>query len=118
MFPIETEMPGVSAPAEAFAQATSRIEVEGELSIYRAHELKQMFIAAVHSVAALEVDLARVTELDSAGVQLLMLLQNMARECGCSLRFSGHSAAVREVFGLLNLGAYFADVHLAPASFA
>jgi anti-sigma B factor antagonist len=118
MFPIETETSSVSAASEAVAQTASRIQVEGELSIYRAHELKQMFIAAVHSAPALEVDLARVTEVDSAGVQLLMLLQNMARECGCALRFSGHSAAVKEVFGLLNLGTYFADPLLAPASFA
>lgn len=88
------------------------VRIEGELSIYRAAELKPMLLEALAALApgaALLLDLSEVSELDSAGVQLLMLLKRTAQQRGQELRLSGHSPAVLEVFELLDLGAYFGD---------
>lgn len=85
------------------------LRIEGEMSIYRAAELKATLLAPLEQDGALEVDLSGVTELDTAGVQLLMLAKNTAREKQSELRLIGHSAAVLEVFELLNLAAYFGD---------
>lgn len=91
--------------------------IEGEMSIYRAEELKQALLAAVERTLlasvqrtpVLEVNLAAVTELDTAGVQLLMLAKESAQARSSELRLVAHSQAVVEVFELLNLGSYFGD---------
>lgn len=87
----------------------SVLYIEGELSIYRAEELKHTLLAALEQSAALEVNLAGVTEFDTAGVQLLMLAKETARARHGELRLVAHSPAVVEVFELINLGAYFGD---------
>jgi anti-anti-sigma factor len=85
------------------------LRIEGEMTIYRAEELKQTVLAALVPGALLEVDLAAVSELDTAGVQILMLAKRHAQAMQCDLRLVAHSPAVLEVFELLNLTAYFGD---------
>lgn len=85
----------------------SLLRIEGEMTIYRAHELKQTLLARVEESAVIEVDLANVTELDTAGVQLLMLARKSAQTGQRELRLVAHSPAVVEVLKLLNLAAYF-----------
>jgi anti-sigma B factor antagonist len=87
--------------------SSARIGIEGELNIYRAHEIKQTLLAAVRDVSALEVDLSGVTEIDSAGIQLLMMLRSAARERACEVLLAGPSPAVCEVFELLGLTEWF-----------
>jgi anti-sigma B factor antagonist len=103
-------------PSSASAQSCVQVAVEGELTIYRANELKQIFLSALDGADTLVIDLSAVTEIDSAGVQLLMMASAAAREAGCELRLIGHSPAVREVFDLLDLASYFNDPLLAPSS--
>ena len=82
----------------------------GEMTIYRAAELKEMLLEPLqHSGATLEVDLSGVTELDTAGLQLLILAKRTALKNEGQLRLIGHSPAVLNVFDLLNLAAYFGD---------
>ena len=91
---------------------TTPFRIEGELTIYRAAELAASLKAALEGVAAgdaLDIDLAEVTEMDSAGVQLLMAARRSARDTQRTLRLLGHSPAVREVFDTLRLAAHFAD---------
>ncbi|MCW2313958.1 STAS domain-containing protein [Rhodoferax antarcticus] len=82
------------------------LRIEGELTIFRAMELKPI-ILAVPPVT--EIDLSGVTDLDTAGVQLLMLAKKTALAQGRDLTLIGHSPAVIEVFELLNVAAYFGD---------
>ena len=93
----------------------SRLCIEGELTIYRAAELKDAMLAALDREAALELDLSRVTELDTAGVQLLMLIHQTARARSKRLRLTASSPAVREVFALLHLDPYFSDGPTSPS---
>lgn len=85
------------------------LRIEGEMTIYRAAELKQTLLEALAGQAALDIDLAGVTEIDTAGVQLLMLAKKTAGERQCELRLGAHSEAVTQVFELLNLATYFGD---------
>lgn len=89
--------------------------IEGELTIYRAGELKDTLLAAVGHAQVLEVDLAGVTELDTAGVQLLMLAKRTALQLQRQLRLVAHSPAVLEVFELLDLAGWFGDPLLMAA---
>ncbi|HEV7814476.1 MAG TPA: STAS domain-containing protein [Janthinobacterium sp.] len=83
--------------------------LDGELTIYRAAELKQQLLAALERAGPLEIDLSAVTEVDTAGVQLLMLAKQVALQRQQELRLAGHSPAVLDVFELFNLGGYFGD---------
>jgi anti-anti-sigma regulatory factor len=82
------------------------LKIEGELTIFRALELKPALLA---DPAPTEIDLSAVTEIDTAGVQLLMLAKRTALEAKRELHLVAHSAAVIEVFELLNVAAYFGD---------
>ena len=57
----------------------------------------------------LELDLAHVAEMDTAGFQLLALAKRESLRLNHTLRIVGHSAAVREVIEFLNMAAFFGD---------
>lgn len=68
-----------SVPPQPVAKlATWRIE--GEMTLARAAELKEGLAAALRSPGPFEVDLSGVTDLDGAGVQLLILARRMAEK--------------------------------------
>jgi anti-sigma B factor antagonist len=95
----------------------SSFRIDGELTIYRAAELCDALKAAMAGVSdghELELDLSDVTEMDSAGVQLLMAAKKTARASGRDVCISGRSPAVQEVLGTLRLDAHFADVSTSP----
>jgi anti-sigma B factor antagonist len=86
------------------------LPLDGELTIYRAAEIKPMLMAALSdSPEGLDVELSGVTEIDSAGIQLLMAAKRAAMAAGGSLVLSGHSEAVSDALDLLNLRAFFDD---------
>ena len=79
------------------------LAVEGELTIYRAAELKDVLLDAVRQHAAPAFDLSAVTECDSAGLQLLLVARQEAAALGKALRVLGASPAVADVHALLGL---------------
>jgi anti-sigma B factor antagonist len=86
------------------------LTLAGELTIYRAAELKHTVLDALAATdTGLEVDLAGVTEMDTAGLQVLMVAKKAAARRELPLRLVGHSPAVLEVFELLNVAAHFGD---------
>ncbi len=89
----------------------TRVElaIDGELSIYRADEIKLALTEPLQKGVQLVVDLSRVTELDTCGLQLLMLAKRTAKAVGSELQLVGHSPAVVDVFELLNVAAFFGD---------
>ena len=104
-----------SADAGALpAPATAPVlRLDGELSIYRAAELKPLTLGAVAAAAGAaeaRFDLSEVTEIDTAGVQLLLLARREAAAGGLTLALCDASPAVRSAFALLEL-----DQHLAAA---
>ncbi len=94
--------------ATATPEAPSRLAIEGELTIYTAADSKPKLLAALQAPAT-EFDLSQVTEIDSAGLQLLLLAKREARITGIDLSFTGHSSAVIDCFDLCDLGAAFGD---------
>jgi anti-anti-sigma factor len=94
------EMPNKESPV---------LHIDGEMAIYRVADLKQRVLAALDATQVLEVNLSAVTELDTAGVQLLILAKKVALAGGKELRMVAHSQPVLEVFEMLNLVSYFGD---------
>lgn len=92
-----------------------RLQLEGEMTIYTAFEMKAQLLRHLAKVKELEVDLSQVTEIDSAGLQLLILLKRETAARGALLRLIAHSTPVTDVIDTLNLAAYFGDPMLLAA---
>jgi anti-sigma B factor antagonist len=87
----------------------STLAIEGEMTIYTADDLKHKLLGALAECNELELDLSGVTEIDSAGQQLLVLAKLEAMINDKTLRLVHHSPAVVEVIDLCGLAAFFGD---------
>lgn len=83
--------------------AAACLAVEGELTIYRAAELKPALLDAVRAHDAPAFDLSAVTEFDSAGLQLLLVARQEAARLGKRVAIAAASPAVRDAFALLGM---------------
>jgi anti-sigma B factor antagonist len=101
------------------SETARSMKIEGELTIYRAAELREVLKGALSAAPArceFEIDLSDVSEMDSAGVQLLLAARRTARATGRELRIVAPSRAVVEVLGILRLSAQLDDMPLSAAS--
>ena len=89
--------------------AANQVSIDGELTIFTAADLKARLLAALDDSSAIEVDLAQVTEMDSAGLQLLIATKRQAGASGKAIRFLGHSPAVQDVLELTDLEQHLGD---------
>ena len=86
--------------------ASDALCLSGDLTISRANELKAIILASLARPGAdhtIRLDLAQVTDLDSSGVQLLLLARHLATARNCTLELSACSPVVRQVLGLMHL---------------
>ena len=89
--------------------------LEGPMGIYNAIDLKAQLEQHLQQAGALEIQLAAVDDLDSAGVQLLALARAECLRLDKPLRLLAPSEAVQEVLALYNLLDGF-DIHPAAAT--
>lgn len=94
----------------------SRLVISENMTVYLADQQKQQLLAALAAARDLELDLSAVSEIDTAGLQLLVLLKREAVLHGKKLSISGHSPAVRQTLDLCNLAGVFGDPMLIPAN--
>ena len=88
----------------AMTARDGRLYVQGEMTIYCAAQLKEQLFAAIRERAGgASVDLSGVTELDTVGLQVLLLARRVAVACGTQLSLVEPSEAVREVLELVGL---------------
>lgn len=83
--------------------------IAGELTIYTAANEKQALQEALESTEELEVNLSQVSEMDSAGLQVLIVLKQEAARRKKKLHYSMHSKAVLEILEMSNMTANFGD---------
>jgi len=86
-----------------------RLVLESDLTIYHATEQKRTLLENMEQAKVLELDLAQVGEIDSAGLQVLLLIKRESLAMGKELRILAHSPAVQEVLDFLNVASYFGD---------
>ena len=84
------------------------LSIEGEMTIYTAAELKSELTPHL-SQPQIEIDLSKVSEMDSSGLQLLTLAKREALQHERILHLTGHSQAVLDVLDICNMAAYFGD---------
>ena len=83
-----------------------RVALDGEVTIYTVGEIKADLALVIREHDETEIDLGSVEEMDTAGLQLML----MAKRCeGKKVRFVNHSAAVLRLLELANLGSQLGD---------
>lgn len=91
-----------------------RIAMDGPMTIYEAGGNKRELLDALATSRGLEIDLFNVDEFDTAGLQLLVLVQREGRKAGKPVQLAGASAAVLEVLDRYGLGTRFSDPAAPP----
>ena len=86
-----------------------RIKIENEMTIYNAADIKSSLFDALNKCKELELDLSKVSEMDSAGIQLLLLAKREAVNLNKQLRLTNHSDAALELLNLYQLADHFGD---------
>lgn len=93
-----------------------KVLAEGSMSIYDAAQQKPVFLGILQKHPHLEIDLSEVDEMDTAGLQLLLLLKRTAAKTGKSISLVAHSPASLDVIDRYNLGGYFGDPVIIPSA--
>ena len=86
-----------------------KFPIGGELTIFRAAELKEAILLVIAKHEDIEIDLSQVTEIDGAGLQLLISSKLEARQKNKTLCFTGHSGAVTDALDICDLSVFFGD---------
>lgn len=84
----------------------ARLAIAGELTICTATEIKARLTDAMSHAKEVEVDLSGVSEMDTAGLQLMLIAK---RSPGKQVRFINHPRAVLRLIDLANLGGVLGD---------
>ncbi|ANJ66335.1 hypothetical protein A9404_02125 [Halothiobacillus diazotrophicus] len=83
--------------------------LEGELTIYHVDVVKQSLLDFLDSSSTLNVYLDQVSEIDTAGMQVLIAVKQEAARLDKRLILMEHSACVLEMIELFGLTGFFGD---------
>ncbi len=86
-----------------------RLPISGEMTIFKTAELKEQVLPLINEHAQIEIDLSQVTEIDGAGLMLMISIKQEAWQQAKALRYVRHSAAVTEAVDICNLANFFGD---------
>lgn len=79
------------------------------MTIYEAMEIQALFSTTLAKYDQIEVDLSDVSEIDSAGLQLMVALKNDASKQKKIMAFTAHSREVISFLDLFNMTQFFGD---------
>lgn len=91
--------------------SSSSLSIAGEFTIFTANDLKARLLEAIASAESndIDIDLSDVTEIDSAGLQLMVMAKREAVASGKNVRFCQHSGPVLDLIELCDLTGFFGD---------
>jgi anti-sigma B factor antagonist len=90
-------------------KSSHQTAISEDMTIYNAAAQKQMLLDALVDCDELDIDLSQVSEIDTAGFQILLLTKRVALKTNKTMRLSAHSRAVTELLDLYNMVSYFGD---------
>jgi anti-anti-sigma factor len=90
--------------------AGRRLRIETDLTIYTALATKDLLLAELAAGEALSIDLSAVSEIDTAGLQLLVLASREAAKAGKTLKVISASNAVSSVLALCSMSSLLETV--------
>lgn len=91
------------------AHSNQSLSLQGEFTIYTAEQNKVVLLEALTRQDVLQIDLSGITEIDGAGLQLLIAMKKASLKQDRDLSFSGHSSVVLDAIDLCNLSSFFGD---------
>ena len=95
---------------------TQRLSLNEDMTIYHALGQKNQLLDALSACQVLELNLLQVGEIDTAGLQLLVMLKKEAQRTHKRVAIVAHSQAVHAVIDFCNLAAELGDPLLIPAA--
>lgn len=81
-----------------------KVHLREEINIASVAEDRDHLVPLLEPSGELDLDLGGLTEIDTAGVQLLLALRNEAEGMGCACRLGGSGEVAHDAFGRLGLG--------------
>lgn len=91
------------------------VVIEGEFTIFTAAEIRARLLDAMNESDQIEVDLSGVSEMDTAGLQIILAARMDAANRHKQLSFIGSSRAVGDVMAIYGLAECFATQALPHA---
>jgi anti-sigma B factor antagonist len=88
---------------------TTQVVIQDEMTIYTVLEQKNILVDQLKAEKVLQLDLSKVSEIDSAGMQLLIFMKQEAIRLNNQFSLVHHSQAVVEVLELLGLTSFFGN---------
>ena len=85
------------------------LNYQGIFTVHVIARLKHELLDHLNQSRRLELNLSGVSEMDTAGIQLLLLLKREARAQGKTFRILEHSAPVLRILDLYGLALEFGD---------
>lgn len=85
------------------------VSISEEMTIYTAAELKEDLVKHLNECQSMQINLRDVEEMDTAGLQIMLLLEKEANDQQKEFKFVEHSQAVIDMLELSNLSAFFGD---------
>ena len=89
--------------------------ISKDMNIYNASAQKTLLLKALAGCHELEIDLSQVSEMDTAGLQILLLTKREALKANKAVRLTGHGKTLTELIDLYNMASYFGDQMVIPA---
>jgi anti-sigma B factor antagonist len=88
-----------------------RIILEGELTVKCVRELWKKFIEVLNreNTDSVITELSGISEIDTAGIQLMMALKIYSEQKKISFSYTGHSLPVLKIIDLYGLTLFFRD---------
>ena len=80
------------------------------MTIYEAAQQKIALLQILNEHTHMDIDLSNVNEMDTAGLQILLLLKRTAEKTGKTLRLVAQSPATLDVLDRYNLDNFFSDL--------
>ena len=96
-------------------EGVAHFSMTGELTIFIAQPMKELLMPLIAGNNEIEIDLSHVTEVDGAGMQLMIAAKREAILQGKSLRYVGHSKPVLDMLDLCDLVGFFSDPVVIPS---
>lgn len=89
-------------------EKTNVVELEGEIEIYSAENLKKSILSKVNEgIHHIIVDLEKVTYIDSSGLSMFVSVQKTIKQQGGSLTLKNISKPIHKIFELTGLTKFF-----------
>jgi anti-anti-sigma factor len=79
------------------------IQLKGDLKIERVNQLAEKFKKVLKPQLQLKLDLSNITDIDTAGLQLILAVEKELKESGGSLFITTASSKVEKMMNFYNL---------------